>query len=197
MQKQFFITILLIAHCLVIGNCQKLKTFSVTSKTAFKDTIRDTFWTEFRDTFYILEDTAKISFFEGLKNGDSLGILFNARVHEESTYDSILIVKHKDILMARLFNFNKNIDINGMATTEYLNRFNQQISLVKVQILTIKDIALMETIFKRLTLPQDDCHPIERDYFISINGKLINKIKNDDCNWNSFDYLKDKIFGIN
>jgi hypothetical protein len=60
MQKQFFITILLIAHCLVIGNCQKLKTFSVTFKTAFKDSIKYTDDNYFRETFRILKNNLEM-----------------------------------------------------------------------------------------------------------------------------------------
>ncbi len=51
MQKQFLITTLLIMTCLVIGKSQKLKTFSVTFKTAFKDSIKYTDWKEFRDEY--------------------------------------------------------------------------------------------------------------------------------------------------
>jgi hypothetical protein len=60
MKKQFFITFLLIVHCLVIGNCQKLKTFSVTFKTAFKDSIKYSDWKGFREEFCILKDNSEL-----------------------------------------------------------------------------------------------------------------------------------------
>lgn len=45
-------------------------------------------------------------------------------------------------------------------------------------------------------MPQYDCLPIERDYYIYLNGKQIHKLKNDECNWNSFDTIKAEIFEI-
>lgn len=259
MQKHFLIIALLITNCLVIGKSQKLDTFSVTFKTAFKDSIKYTDWKAFRDTFYILKngvklpfeayrkskngknikvlgltkgnyvvryenifsqlidkpitinrkklkntriyldefiDTVKMSFFEGLKNGDTLGISFNEIIHEGSTRDSLAIIKNKSVLTARLLKFINDVDRNGLPATEYLSFNERQILLVKVKILTANDILLLEHIFKILMMPQADCLPIQRDYGIYLNNKLIRSIKNDQCDWNSFDYIKDKIFGI-
>jgi hypothetical protein len=141
-------------------------------------------------------DTVKISFLKELNNGDSLGILFNHLVHEGRSSDSILITKKNGILTAQLFKFISNVNINGIPTTEYLSHFELQRVLVKIKELSVKDVTLLEHIFKRLAIPQYDCLPIERDYFIYLNGKQIRKFQNDECNWNSFDTIKTEIFDI-
>lgn len=76
-------------------------------------------------------DTVRVPFLENLKNGDSLGILFNERIHEGNVYDSLLITKNNGILTAKVFKFNSNVNINGIPTTEYLSHFKLQRVLVK------------------------------------------------------------------
>ena len=138
------------------------------------------------DTFI---DTVKISFFEDMKNGDSLGIDFSERWHEGYDSDSIAITKNRNIFTAKLFKF--SYDDNYTITL---------ISLIKEKALNANDISLMENLFKRLTILRGSWEhfgsPPERTYRITINRKLIRQFFNDHPDWNSFNLLRDKIFMI-
>ncbi|MBL7815499.1 MAG: hypothetical protein JNL70_10825 [Saprospiraceae bacterium] len=131
-------------------------------------------------------DTVKISFFKEMKNGDSLGIYFSQQWHEGYNSDSIEITKNNDIFKAKLFKFS------------YDNHIINVISVIKEKTLSANDIALMENLFKRLTMLRRTWEhagsPPERTYRITINRKLICQFFNDHPDWNSFDLLKDKVF---
>lgn len=113
MQKHVLITVLLIIHCLVIGKSQKLDTFSVTFKTAFKDSIKYTDWKEFRDTFYILKNGVKLPFdtYKKSKNGNKIKISGltkgNYIVRYENIFnqiiDSSITIKRKKIRNTRIY----------------------------------------------------------------------------------------------
>ncbi len=267
MQKQFLITALLIMTCLVIGKSQKLKTFSVTFKTAFKDSIRYTDWKDFKDTFYILQngvklpfdaykrsksgnkikvsgltkgnyvvryenifnqivdssiaikrkrikntpiyldefiDTVKMSFFEALKNGDSLKINYSIRDCHSSGSDYLIeIVKKDNDFNASFFKFidlfpADSINKKTGKKVHYYEEGKPVKTLIKEKTMSTNDIGLIYHVFKRLYQVRDTggVSSVHLTYSIVLNNKPLIFIYDDNFDIGTFDLLKDKIFGI-
>lgn len=274
MQKRFLITIAAIFAFTLIGKSQKAKTFDVSFKAVFTDSIQysgdksfrceEGLYNElcvFKDNIevplpfvktkkgkkikyrglkkgnYVLRyenifaqiiekpftisnksirnmpirldkfiDTVKMSFFEEMKNGDSLSIFFYARYHEGYSCDSIIILKNRDEFIAKLFRFSEEwwkttVDEKGVSIDRFITSDEQERFFVKEKILSSNDIRLMKNLFKKLTMLcrtwEHFCSGmVEKTYYIKINDKLIHKLFNDHCDWDSFNLLKNKIFDI-
>lgn len=264
MQKQFFITILLIINCLVIGNCQKLKTFDVIFKAVFRDSIRYSSDKAFREEFCILKnnselpidkyvktqkgkvvtvkgltkgnyiiryenifsqlidkpfsiskgnkkvyvqldafiDTVKMAIFQELKNGDTLKIYYDVSSCFNHHSELLEIKKENELLKAKLFDFVEKVTVidsidKKTGLKEPFYKVEEPIkTFITEKIITNNDTFLMNEIFKRLRMQKGYWATIYRDYYIKINQNSGYSIKCHNIDFNSFDVLKDKIFGI-